>query len=741
MMIKKQLLSIVLIAFIFFEGWSQCINTALYPSMPITINSCSSGTITTCNWAQEYSELTFNTTGNFTFSSSISTDFLTLTTAANVVVAFGTQPLSANIPSTGGYRLHVSNNSSCGTDNICRVTSYDCSVPCSGMPTAGNTYVTSGSNVICTPSVVSFALSGATNATGLTYQWQMSTNGGSTWPNIVGATNATLSQSVSLTSEFRCIVSCGSYSVTSASMIVWLGASVNGGTTLEDNSNVCAGSYVNFSLSGASNWAGMTYQWESSNTGTGGWSSISGQTGSTMLKQVNASKYDHCILTCGTYTAASSSILVTVAGVPTGGTTVANNSTPCGGGGVMYSLSGASTTYGLMYQWQSSSNGTTWTNLTGEILSTTTQNVFTSTYFRCLLSCGTSTSTSSALLTTVASGGVSYATVPYYQTFDNTWQNGCDVRDVPDNLYWKNTPNTGDNSWRRQDDGSSANWSGGSTIVPYSGIGCADFHSTWAPNNTNGTLDFYVDMNQNGKYALSFYYLNVTGSDHLDVLLSTDAGASYSVKGAYTTQASWTKKTIYFNSPNSATCIIRLRGTAATGNDDIGIDSLSLKLICLNPTVAVVATSTVLCAGQSLTITASGATNYTWSPTGLQTASIVVTPTTNTHYIATGSNDGLCFPTAAVSVSVVACNGIEEFYGSIISVYPNPTSDVVTILLPMPSSVTYIEITDALGKITLKEELKQERNTINIEELANGLYFYKVLQGTTNIGVGKIQKQ
>ena len=168
---------------------------------------------------------------------------------------------------------------------------------------------------------------------------------------------------------------------------------------------------------------------------------------------------------------------------------------------------------------------------------------------------------------------------------------------------------------------------------------------------------------------------------------------------------------------------------------------MSLRLICLNPSVTVAASTTTLCAGQSLTLTASGASNYTWTPTGLQTSSIVTTPTINTHYVVTGSNDGLCFPTAAVSVSVVVCNGIEEFYGSIISVYPNPTSGVVTILIPMPVTTTHIEIRDALGKIALKEELKQEKNTINIEGLANGLYFYKVLQGAVNIGVGKIQKQ
>ncbi len=737
-MFKKHLFSFILVGFIFFEGWGQCINTTLYPSTPIIINSCSSGTITGCNWAQEYSDLTFNTTGNFTFSSSISTDFLTLTTAANVVIAFGPQPLSANIPSIGGYRLHVSNNSACGTDNNCRVTSYACALPCSGTPLAGSTQA--NYTTICTATNVSFSLMGSTNATGITHQWQTSSNG-ITWTNAPGASNNTYSQLVTATSYYRCVVACGSFTSASIPVVVNLGGTPLGGTTIEDNSTVCAGSYVNFSLSGASNWLGITYQWESSNTGTGGWSGISGQTGVTMLKQVNATKYDRCILTCGSFSAASSSILVTVSGAPSGGTTVASATTPCGGGSVTYSLSGASTTYGLAYQWQSSLNGTTWTNLSGQTLSTTAQNVSTSTYFRCLLTCGTNTASSSALLTTVSSGGVSYATVPYYQTFDNTWQNSCATRNVPDNLYWKNTPTTGNNSWRRQDDGSSAGWSGGSTVVPYSGIGCADFHSTFATNNTNGSLDFYVNMNQNGKYALSFYYLNATGNDQLDVLLSTDAGTSFSVKGAYTTQASWAKKTIYFNTPNSATCILRLRGTSDYGNDDIAIDSLSLNLVCLNPTVLIAASTTTLCAGQSLTISATGASNYTWSPSGLQTSSIVVSPTINTHYVVTGSNDGLCFPTAAVSVSVVVCNGIEELYGPIISVYPNPTSGLVAIELPLPSAFTYIEIRDALGKLVLKEELKYANNTLNIEGLANGLYFYKVIQSAASISVGKIQKQ
>jgi gliding motility-associated-like protein len=58
-----------------------------------------------------------------------------------------------------------------------------------------------------------------------------------------------------------------------------------------------------------------------------------------------------------------------------------------------------------------------------------------------------------------------------------------------------------------------------------------------------------------------------------------------------------------------------------------------------------------ICAGNAVTLTASGATNYTWMP-GAQTSSqIVVTPTTQTTYTVTGNNGG-CDATATVTVDV-----------------------------------------------------------------------------------------
>src|SRR5688572_23275483 len=59
-----------------------------------------------------------------------------------------------------------------------------------------------------------------------------------------------------------------------------------------------------------------------------------------------------------------------------------------------------------------------------------------------------------------------YASLPYNESFETAWASVCDVKDVPNN-YWRNSPATGNNSWRRNDDPVSAKWaSAGGTYSP-----------------------------------------------------------------------------------------------------------------------------------------------------------------------------------------------------------------------------------------------------------------------------------
>lgn len=68
-------------------------------------------------------------------------------------------------------------------------------------------------------------------------------------------------------------------------------------------------------------------------------------------------------------------------------TTVASVSSVCSGSSVVLSLQDSYTNTGITYQWQSSSDGNAWTNISGQTNNTTTQTVSTATYYRCALIC------------------------------------------------------------------------------------------------------------------------------------------------------------------------------------------------------------------------------------------------------------------------------------------------------------------------------------------------------------------
>ena len=174
----------------------------------------------------------------------------------------------------------------------------------------------------------------------------------------------------------------------------------------------------------------------------------------------------------------------------------------------------------------------------------------------------------------------------------------------------------------------------------------------------------------------------------------------------------------------------------------MGVDSLSIRLICLNPTISASTTTTSLCPGETATLTATGATNYTWSPIGSTSSTVVVSPTISTNYVLTGSNDGLCFPTTNVSILVTPCViGIEELTNNNAAVYPNPTKDVLYIDFNSNFSTSTFELTNTIGELVMNEVLEDKNSRINIEKIPTGIYFYQIKNKTSTLKVGKLIKE
>lgn len=90
------------------------------------------------------------------------------------------------------------------------------------------------------------------------------------------------------------------------------------------------------------------------------------------------------------------------------------------------------------------------------------------------------------------------------------------------------------------------------------------------------------------------------------------------------------------------------------GSNGPGCDNTSAVSISVNPspTVSTVFSNTLLCSGQSATLTASGASNYTWNPGALTGSIIIVTPIISTNYTVLGENAQNCNHTSLKTISV-----------------------------------------------------------------------------------------
>ena len=311
---------------------------------------------------------------------------------------------------------------------------------------------------------------------------------------------------------------------------------------------------------------------------------------------------------------------------PTAGTATASTASLCAGGTTTLSLTGVNAAAGLSYQWQSSTTSATagFTNIAGATSSTYTTPALTqTTYYQAVVTCSGQSATSTA--TTVTVTAPTYARVPYTQDFETTWLSRCATSEAPD-ASWLNTPATGNNSWRRDDDGASANWTSatngaytpaGSNAGGATSAHSARFHNYYVSSGVVGTLDLYVNMSGGtGTPTLKFDYRN-SDTNAVAVLLSTDGGVTFSATPLQTlgTASTWTSYTVNLPSTVTATTVIRFRATGNFASNDNGIDNVSVSYIACAAASGLAATTTAAGATASASITftpVAGATTYTF---------------------------------------------------------------------------------------------------------------------------------
>lgn len=689
---------------------------------------------------------------------------------------------------------------------------------CTGTPTAGNAF--SSESSVCENVPYDLNLNGTSIASGLTFQWQTSSNGTSGWTNI-GSNEIYPNFSVSsqtATTFYRNIVTCANSGLSSNSSTISVNQNPFNQCYCTPNSVSCEFAHINdLSFANLSNTvtcnlssgtnsstltanvnANQTYTFSANVTGGGDFAYVGlwidydqngafdqyefnyidssccssvtnsvnipftakgGLTGMRVLlirdySSIEIPYFDPCYTNFGEAQYLNYFVNITpvpsCSATPNAGITVSTKTLVCSSDAFELNLAGNSINSGIAYQWQSSNNNSTWTNLSSTQshvnYSVSAQN--SNTYYRCITTClaSSQTSTSTPIMVTqkalnqcycipenvVCSSGA--GTIENV-TIDGLLNNNsvCSLTDAytdytqtvpvatlsPGNSYsvsvtTTNNSNENAGAWIDYDKNgyfddyeffyignSYGNYtmyntftvptsaSSGLTRMRVRVLSSASVNSSDAcdkiygdrinPNlpQTISTMDgetedysvFITLPNCTLVNTPPFIDASITSSvvcygdeTVLDITPQMPNATGYTYDWLYSTDGSNYSPAISGNTTSSLSVV--------PGENYYYICTVSCNsntvITTTNPATVIVNTTTLnisspsasICPGQTITLTASGATSYTWG-TGAQTETISINPLTTTSYSVSGTGLNGCIGSSVITVTVGLASNIQ----------------------------------------------------------------------------------
>jgi hypothetical protein len=139
----------------------------------------------------------------------------------------------------------------------------------------------------------------------------------------------------------------------------------------------------------------------------------------------------------------------------------------------------------------------------------------------------------------------------------------------------------------------------------------------------------------------------------------------------------------------------------------------------LTPNIIANTSSSLICVGQTATLSALGGISYTWNPGSISGSSISITPSVNTTYTVTGLLNG-CTNKSTININASPCTTINKnnFQQKNISIYPNPSNN--NIQVNSEADFNRIEIVNNLGQLIISQANAAE---VSVKDLTNGIYF------------------
>lgn len=223
------------------------------------------------------------------------------------------------------------------------------------------------------------------------------------------------------------------------------------------------------------------------------------------------------------------------------------------------------------------------------------------------------------------------------------------------------------------------------------------------------------------------------------------SGASTSLTANGATTYTWNPGNIPFAgltiAPTS-TSIYTVSAISSTNNVNCPVTATVEVKVNPNPTVTALGTRSVVCFKETNTVTASGATSYTWTTTNnsvITSSSLTVTSPVAAVllYTVTGRDVNGCGASYVYPVNFNQCVGLEKNTTSLhlVNVYPNPNNGEFFISAP---EALELKLINELGQDVRKISLTEGNNyLVSVNDLSNGVYFIVSNSGSTKVIVNK----
>lgn len=400
-------------------------------------------------------------------------------------------------------------------------------------------------------------------------------------------------------------------------------------------------------------------------------------------------------------------------GTPAPGNTLTTNASVCQGTNFTLSLQNATSGMGVTYQWESSANGTAWSDINNATSATLTTSQTTATYYRCKVTCASSTGTSTAVQVTMTNFLTCYCTPP---STDCTWDDVINRVQMGTLLNLSTCGTNGYTDYSSTVAAPMFEWDNAHFCYVGVGNGGDEYVGVWIDFNQNGSFESseytYIGMGTNTILTSSVgtIYIPVTaklGNTKMRVrvrynatLTGTDACTGYTYGetedylvrivpqtplGTNSIQCGTATPTVSVSSRTGATNPVFAWYTVSTGGTPLpgqtgttlsaypisstttfyvaevvdGVESVRKQVTAnYNPQVSatVSASTNVTCyAGNNgtATVTASGGTsyNYSWNTTPVQTTATATGLVAGPYTVTVTNSNSTCPTTANVTIT------------------------------------------------------------------------------------------